>query len=161
MSEKKEAHKALFLDLDSTVRTTNVKGRFYPKHPKEQDIMEGRHEKIWEWKNKGYKVFAVSNQGGIGMGLLTKKECEDCLHDLNTRLDGVFDDMVYAPAHPEKDDPYRKPNPGMIHALKDKHDIHLPTSVMVGDSDTDKMAAERAGVKFIWTKDFFNGTDHK
>lgn len=159
MKSEKGGHPALFLDLDDTVRKTTAGGRPFPKAPHEQALMEGRYDKIWEYKKKGFKVFGVSNQGGIGMGTLSKKECEDCLEDLNKKLDGAFDDIVYAAAHPSKDDPFRKPNPGMIHALKEKHDLHLGKSLMVGDRDTDKMAAHRAGVKFIWAKDFFNGTN--
>lgn len=161
MKKSDGSHPALFLDLDSTVRQTNVKGRNFPRAPHEQELMEGRYDKIWEWKNKGYKIFGVTNQGGIAMGLISKKECEDCLKDLNHKLDGVFDDILYAAGHPEKNDPFRKPNPGMIHALKEKHDINLKRSLMVGDRDTDKMAAIRAGVKFTWTKDFFHGDTKK
>lgn len=147
--------KALFLDLDGTIRKTLVKDKYCPSKPEEQALLEGRHDKIWEYKNKGYKVFAVSNQGGIGLGLMTKKDCEDCLLDLNKKLNWVFDGMLYAPAAPMRNDPFTKPNPGMIVELADKHGIDLKDSLMVGDMDTDRMAAERAGVKFMWAKDFF------
>jgi D-glycero-D-manno-heptose 1,7-bisphosphate phosphatase len=150
------SHPALFLDLDDTVRRTTAKGRPFPKHPSEQELLEGRYDKIWDYKNRGYKILGVSNQGGVGMGVVTKKEVEACLHDLNQKLDGAFDNIVYAPAHPEKDDPFRKPNPGMIHALKEKHSVDLKRSIMVGDRDSDRLAAERAGVKFVWAKDFFH-----
>jgi D-glycero-D-manno-heptose 1,7-bisphosphate phosphatase len=157
----KDGHPALFLDLDGTVRQTNAGGRPYPKHPHEQELMEGRHEKIWEYKNKGYKVFAVTNQGGVGAGLITGKEVETCMEDLNKKLNGVFDDMVYAKAHPLTQDPFRKPNPGMIHALEDKHKVDLKKSIMVGDHESDRLAAERAGVKFLWAEYFFHGNTDK
>jgi D-glycero-D-manno-heptose 1,7-bisphosphate phosphatase len=148
-------HKALFLDLDGTVRKTLVKDKFCPSKPEEQAVLEGRHERIWEYKRKGYKIFAVTNQGGIGLGLMSKEECEDCLKDLNDKLDGAFDDMVYAPSIPMRNDHFTKPNPGMLFSLAEKHGIDLKKSMMVGDRDTDKMAAKRAGVPFTWAKEFF------
>lgn len=156
-------NKALFLDLDGTVRETLVKGKFCPSKPEEQAVIEGRHEKIWEYKNLGYKIFAVTNQGGIGLGLMSRAECEECLADINSRLEGVFDDMLYAPAIPMRNDPFTKPNPGMIFSLMEKHSIDPKKSIMVGDRDTDQMAARRAGVPFTWAKDFFkneNQTGH-
>jgi D-glycero-D-manno-heptose 1,7-bisphosphate phosphatase len=117
--------------------------------------LEGRYEKIWEYKKQGYKIFAVTNQGGIGLGLLSKTECEECLEDLNRKLDGVFDDMLYAPAIPMRNESFTKPNPGMIFYLAEKYKIDLTKSLMVGDRETDQMAARRGGVPFTWTKDFF------
>lgn len=162
MAKGKGGTPALFLDLDDTVRRCKVKSRPFPIHPDEQEILPGRHEKIWEYKNKGYKVFGVTNQGGIATGQLTSKQCEACLHDLNKKLDMAFDNIAYARSYPGSDDYYRKPNPGMIHYFEKEHGIDLSRSLMVGDRDTDKMAAHRAGVKFMWTKDFFHGdTDEK
>lgn len=65
--------KALFLDLDGTVRTT--KGdKPCPNYPHEQEVMPGREEVIRQHKSKGYKILAVTNQGGIGLGFITEKE---------------------------------------------------------------------------------------
>ena len=117
--------------------------------------MPGRREKIEEYKKKGYKIVAISNQGGIGLGYMTDQQCKDCLQDVDKKLGGVFDKMYYAPAPPKAGHPLTKPNPGMIHKAQQELNLDLSKSIMVGDMETDKGAAQNAGVKFKWAKDFF------
>lgn len=146
--------KALFLDLDGTVRST--KGGFpCPNHPDQQEVMPGRIEKIKSYKNLGYKIIAVTNQGGIGLGIITEQQNLDCLKDLNKKMGGLFDKMYYAKAAPSKGDYMSKPNPGMLFTAKEELGIDLSNSLMVGDRDSDEVAANKAGVEFHWAKDFF------
>ena len=64
-----------------------------------------------------------------------------------------IDDVFYCPFQPEfgigifkKHSFFRKPNPGMlIHAIN-KHNINPNKSIMIGDKETDKLAAIRAGI---------------
>ena len=147
-------NKGLFLDLDDTVRTT--KGdKPCPNKPSEQEVMPGRQAKLHDYKKRGYKIVAVTNQGGIGLGYLTEGQCKLILDDLDRKLGGVFDKMLYAKAAPNAGHPWTKPNPGMILAAAKDLDIDLKESIMVGDRDTDQQAAQRAGVPFRWAKDFF------
>lgn len=146
--------KALFLDLDGTVRTTKD-DKPCPNKPSEQEIMPGRISKIQDYKKRGFKIIAVTNQGGIGLGLMTEGQCKLILDDLDRRMGGVFDKMLYAKAAPKAGHPWTKPNPGMILAAAKDLDLDLNESIMVGDRDVDLMAAQRAGVKFRWAKDFF------
>ena len=147
-------HKAIFLDLDGTVRTTKG-GKVCPSHPHEQEVLPGRYDKIWEYKNKGYKIVAVTNQGGIGLGYMTEGKCKEILDDLDNKLGNPFDKMLYAKASPHEKHPWTKPNPGMIHAAAKDLGIDLKKSIMVGDREVDKGAADNAGVKFKWADDFF------
>ena len=159
MSQTQESpgkHKALFLDLDDTVRTTTT-GKPCPNKPADQKVMPGRRKKIQEFIENGYKIVAVTNQGGIGLGYMTDKQCQECLFDIDRKLGGVFDRMYYAPASPSAKHPLTKPNPGMLLKAKKELNIDLTKSIMVGDRDTDKGAAEKAGVPFQWAKDFFRG----
>ena len=87
--------KALFVDLDGTIRRTKS-GKVCPNHPDDQEVMEGRYDKLWEYKNKGYKIVAVTNQGGIGLGYMTHAQCKETLKDLDDKLGNVFDKMLYA-----------------------------------------------------------------
>jgi D-glycero-D-manno-heptose 1,7-bisphosphate phosphatase len=153
--EERLMHKGLLLDLDNTVRQT-YSGKVCPNHPSDQYVMEGRYDKIWDYKKKGYKIIGVSNQGGIGLGYMTDKRCREIMDDLDEKLGGAFDKIYYAPAHPKADHPLTKPNPGMIHQAVKELNIDLKKSIMVGDRDSDKEAAKRAGVKFHWADDFFS-----
>lgn len=147
-------NKAIFLDLDGTVRTTKG-GKPCPNKPEEQQVMPGRIAKIQDYKKRGYKIVAVTNQGGIGLGYLTEGQCKLILDDLDRKMGNVFDKMLYAKAAPSAGHPWTKPNPGMILAAAKDLDIDLSDSIMVGDRDTDQQAAQRAGVTFKWARDFF------
>lgn len=117
--------------------------------------MPRRKELLSKFKKEGYKIVAITNQGGIGLGYMTEKQCKECLTDLNKKIGGLFDKMYYAPAPPKAKHPLTKPNPGMILKAKKELDLDLDQCVMVGDRDTDEGAAKNAGVSFAWAKDFF------
>ena len=151
--------KALFLDLDDTVRTSKT-GK-PPNEPSDQVLMPNRKKIIHDYKKKGYKIIAVTNQGGIGLGYLTKEQCQACLYDINEKLDMAFDLMLFAPHKPDDEHYDTKPNPGMLLKARHKYNINMKDSIMVGDRDSDKLAAERAGVPFKWAKDFFGDKDAK
>lgn len=146
-------NKALFLDLDGTVRKTKS-GKVAPSDPKDQIVLPGRVTRIQEYKKKGYKVIAVTNQAGISKGYLTHEDCKKCLFALNHDMGLVFDDMLYEPSD-DPSHPRRKPNPGMILEAAEKYNIDLGKSIMVGDMDSDRQAAEKAGVWFKNAADFF------
>ena len=146
--------KALFLDLDGTIRST--KGdKLCPSRPEEQEILPGRKEKIWDFKKRGYVIVAVTNQAGIGLGYMREQDCIDCMQDLDKKLGNPFDLMLYSKSKPSEDDPYRKPQPGMLIHAAGKLDLDLENSLMVGDMSSDEGAAKNAKVKFEWAKDFF------
>jgi HAD superfamily hydrolase (TIGR01662 family) len=50
---------------------------------------------------------------------------------------------------------WRKPEPGMLIYAMSTFGAEPEETLMVGDSDEDKAAAENAGVKFRWAWDFF------
>lgn len=147
-------NKALLLDLDGTVRRT-TNGKPCPNRPEEQELIPGVKEVIKKYKSQGFKIIGITNQGGIGMGYMSEEDNRECLYDLNERLDFMFDHIYYAPAKPSEKHPDTKPNPGMILKARDKFNLDLDQSVMVGDRDTDEQAAQNAGVPFQWAKEFF------
>ena len=65
--------KALFVDLDGTVRSTKT-GRPHPVKLWDQRIRTGVKEKLSEYREQGYKIVAVTNQGGVAYGLLTEED---------------------------------------------------------------------------------------
>lgn len=148
-------NKALFLDLDGTVRETKS-GRVAPNEPGDQVVLPGRVRKINEYKAKGYKIIAVSNQAGVALKHLSHSDVKRCLFSLNEDMGRPFDEMLYCAAHPDANDPRRKPNPGMLLEAAERHNIDLKKSIMVGDMLSDRKAAEAAGVKFKWANEFFN-----
>ncbi|MDQ4076528.1 MAG: HAD-IIIA family hydrolase [Chloroflexota bacterium] len=57
--------------------------------------------------------------------------------------------------NPRWDQTWRKPSPGMLRQAMVDADVSSAQTLMVGDSEDDKLAAERAGVDFQWASDFF------
>lgn len=104
---------------------------------------------------KRYAAVVITNQRGVGRGIMTQ-EALDEIHDyLVKRLDeqGLkFHDIYFCTAT-DNEHPNRKPNPGMILEAARDHDLDLSRSWMVGDNETDVKAGKRAGCKTIRVSD--------
>ena len=161
-----DRRRALFVDLDGTVRTTKT-GRPHPVKAWDQRIRSGVKEKLAEYREKGYAIVAVTNQGGVAYGLLTEDDVLS-IHDyLTTRLlPDTFDLVLYCPYHPrgrveayKKDAECRKPKPGMALEAREKLDLDLAESIMVGDMSTDEEFARNAGIGTYHDATAFFGPD--
>ncbi|HEX2034841.1 MAG TPA: hypothetical protein VHS99_11695, partial [Chloroflexota bacterium] len=92
--------KALFVDLDGTVRETRT-GRPHPVRAWDQRLRSGVKERLSEFRRRGYVVVGVTNQGGVAMGFLSEAD----VRAINERLagelaPGLFDLILYCPYHP-------------------------------------------------------------
>ena len=58
---------------------------------------------------------------------------------------GLITDIFFCPHTPEDGCPCRKPKPGLVLTARDKYDIELSSSFMIGDSAKDIECARRAG----------------
>jgi histidinol-phosphate phosphatase family protein len=150
---------AVFLDRDGVINPA------LPEvyDPEGLQILPGVAAAIGSANTAGVPVLVVTNQPGIAKGFMTV----DTHTAIRARMDrllgaeGAFvDDYAYCPHHPERgfagEVPElkvacacRKPAPGMLLALADRHGVDLARSVMVGDSPRDAEAATAAGVAFI------------
>lgn len=154
---------ALFLDLDGTVRHT-LSGRVHPLEPWDQRLLPGVPERLAEYRARGYAVVGVTNQGAVGLGLLSERDVEAINQRLTDDLaPGLFDLVLYCPYHPyarrqtyRSQADCRKPRPGMAFAARDRLGLSLAGSVMVGDMETDRQFARNAGIgTFHWAREFF------
>lgn len=68
---------------------------------------------------------------------------------LNEHSEAIIDEIAYCPHRPDENCFCRKPNPGMIIQLAQKHHIELKDSWMVGDREVDLIAGKRAGCKSV------------
>lgn len=95
-------------------------------------------------RRKGILLGIVSNQSGVGRGLLT----EDDVHRVHARLAdllGPFDDLRYCPHLPDDGCGCRKPAPGMVVAACAALEVAPASVVVVGDIGADVGAALAAG----------------
>lgn len=105
----------------------------------------------------GFFVFVVTNQAGIAKGKYTLNDYEKVMAKIFSDLrllSGYIDDVRYCPYHEDaivekyrhKNHPWRKPNAGMIRDLIKCWDVDISGSFLVGDKQTDILAAQSAGI---------------
>lgn len=102
-------------------------------------------------KSKGYLLILISNQKGIGKGLMTLEELTTVSNFMNQQLIEIFgfgfDDVFYSTEVSEQESWNVKPNPGMLLSAIKKWKIDKNLSWMVGDTHKDVLAGKRAGVR--------------
>ena len=146
-------NKALFLDRDGIINVDH--GYVYKKEEFEfiEDIFDVCHHTI----AKGYKIFVITNQSGIGRGKYTEAEFKELTKWMiaEFKVQGVIiDDVYFCPHHPTNalgdylvNCDCRKPAPGMILKAALEHKLDLSQSIFIGDKASDIQAAEAAGIE--------------
>ena len=148
--------KALFLDRDGIINKRIVGG--YVRTPNEFEFLEDIFPLMQLAKSCGYLLIMISNQQGVGKGLMTQHEL-DLLHTfmqdaLQKRLGFALDALYVCTDLDGTDSPRRKPQPGMLMEAFTHHSINPATSWFIGDSKTDAQAGRAAGVHTILVGEF-------
>lgn len=96
-------------------------------------------------------IFIVTNQRGVGKGLMTEKELQQIHHNMQISIElagGRIDGIYYCP---ELESPCRKPEPGMaLQAQKDFPAIDFSKSIMVGNSMSDMEFGRNIGATTVF-----------
>ncbi|HZS56228.1 MAG TPA: HAD family hydrolase [Bryobacteraceae bacterium] len=141
--------KAVFLDRDGVI---NYKApeNCYVTHWDEMYLYPDVASAIARLNRAGFRVFVISNQRCIAKGLITEADLVS-LHrrmcDELARSGAIIDAVYYCPHDTHPPCTCRKPAPGMLLDAARDHQLDLPASWMIGDSDTDIKAGRRAGCK--------------
>ncbi|TRX70885.1 D-glycero-beta-D-manno-heptose 1,7-bisphosphate 7-phosphatase [Carboxylicivirga sp. M1479] len=142
-------NKAVFIDRDGVIN--NDEGHYYIYKTKDFKINNGIVEGLQLLQKAGYKLFIITNQGGIAKGEYSEDDVEK-VHGYF--LGEMFDediritDIYYCPHHSDIEAcDCRKPSPGMILQAIDEHQIDKSKSFLIGDSDRDIEAGEAACLK--------------
>lgn len=102
-------------------------------------------------KSKGFLLILISNQKGVGKGLMTLDELITVSNYMNLQLIEIFgygfDDVFYATEVSELESWNVKPNPGMLISAIEKWNIDRNLSWIVGDTLKDIIAGKRAGIR--------------
>jgi len=138
-------YKAVFLDRDGVI---NDNAHAVNK-PEDLVLYPDAAEAIKQLNDAGLRVFVVTNQGGVGCGFMTEASL-NAIHakmEADLALTGAKLTAIAACIHhPNANCTCRKPKPGLIKTLVDKHNIDLTQSWLVGDRSTDCEAGKAAGV---------------
>ena len=137
-------NKAIFLDRDGTINVD-----VHCLHEIENlQFIDGVPKALSRLKQSGYKLIVISNQSGIARGYYGIDEVERLHKYMNDRLLSMgarIDAFYYCPHDEKANCECRKPKPGLIKKAAAEWDIDLEQSYMVGDKETDVIAAQNAG----------------
>jgi D-glycero-D-manno-heptose 1,7-bisphosphate phosphatase len=157
----------LIFDADGTLRGCTVPGR-PPNNVDESVLLPGVEvllEAPYTWQQR--HLFGIaSNQGGVGLGYMPETVCRNMLDTLAWQITHHYwpDPAIrYCPHAPRAGCACRKPEPAMLLAIEmfwhSQGRVHGPGECLyIGDQDSDREAAERAGFDFCWSADFFGWT---
>lgn len=163
---RKKIKRAIFLDRDGVINP--LCGRDAKGHPEsplslaEFSIFSTVPAAIRIANDLGFLVIVATNQPAIAKGKMKKWELnlihQYLIHHIENR-GGKINKIYACLHHPDpkqvvrkhflKDCDCRKPGPGMLYKAKNKFNLCLAESWMIGDSWKDMDAGKRAGCKTI------------
>ena len=157
----------LYLDLDGTVRQgkDDALGRFV-NGPDDVVVFPEAVEMMRRWKANGGRIIAVSNQGGIALGIVDPAAVAAAMMETHRQTGELFDKILWCMHHPDAKNPEfarcwcRKPSPGLVIEgaldIAAKFNEYYPPymGLMVGDRPEDEECARLAGLDFQWAADW-------
>jgi len=142
--------RCVFLDRDGVINVKPADGEYIRSWEEFKFIPE-----VVDWIRLfnvlGFMVIVVTNQRGVGRALIQP----EVLHEIHSKMVAELaragarvDDVLFCP-HEEDTCDCRKPKPGLIVQAQKKWDIDTEGSVLIGDSERDRLLADRCGMRFI------------
>jgi len=144
--------RALFLDRDGIINVDHG----YVHRPEQVEFVPGIFALCRQAAARGLLLVVATNQSGIGRGLYTEDDFSALMRWMGGRFEregAPLHAVEYCPDHPEhgispyrRENPRRKPGPGMLLDAAAEHGIDLGASLMLGDRASDMQAALAAGI---------------
>jgi D-glycero-alpha-D-manno-heptose 1-phosphate guanylyltransferase len=143
----------LFLDRDGVINYE--KENDYILNWNEFEFYPGVTKAIGLLSEKFATIVVISNQRGVGRGLMSEKDLLDIQQRMRSEIekDGGRIDKIYYCTATDPHHFYRKPNPGMaLQAAKDFPSIDLSKTIMVGNKLSDMQFGRNAGTYTVYLK---------
>ena len=141
--------RALFLDRDGTI----IEDRGYMHDPDLVQLLPGAAEALREFGSEGWALVVVSNQSGVGRGLITPAEM-DAVHarflDMMQREQAPINASYLCVHAPDETCHCRKPSAFHLEQAAREHGLDLSKSWMIGDRGSDILCGKNAGCRTIW-----------
>lgn len=139
---------AVFFDRDGVVNSSPGAG--YVLSWEQFRFAPGIIDALRVCKARGFATVVVTSQQGVGKRLMSQADLDDIHSRMQAELarQGVAFDAIHACTCLASDPACtcRKPSPEMILTARDRLDLDLARSVLVGDHDRDIEMARNAGV---------------
>lgn len=143
--------RVIFLDRDGVINEYPGDGK-YVTAVKDFKVMAGSVQAIRKLHERGFKLYVVSNQGGVAKGLYTEKDLEKMnkimireLKKHSAALDGIF----YCLHRIDDGCDCRKPRIGLLKQAVPAFNPAKDTAIFIGDSFMDMKAAREFGAKAV------------
>jgi D-glycero-D-manno-heptose 1,7-bisphosphate phosphatase len=141
---------AVFLDRDGTI----IVERHFLAEPAGVELLPGAAEGLRALADAGFALVIVTNQSGIGRGLLTSADFRAVQQRLEALLarHGVTLEAVYhCPHHPDHDGPCdcRKPGIALFRQAVRELGLDLRRSIFIGDRLRDVQPAFELGGRAV------------
>ena len=140
---------AVFLDRDGVINENR------PDHVKcweEFHFLPGVKEAIARLSAAGVRLFVITNQAIVNRGIVTREVVEAVNARMVSELGacaGRIEEVAYCPHAADEACACRKPRPGLLLEVADKHAVDLRRAVLIGDAISDIAAAQAAGCEAI------------
>jgi D-glycero-D-manno-heptose 1,7-bisphosphate phosphatase len=143
--------RALFVDRDGTV----IEDKGYLCDPAGIKILPGASEALAALAHAGWKIIIVSNQSGVGRGMISPGQMEAVqarfIEIMQTS--GVPITAAYICIHsPEDQCECRKPSTHFLEQAAREHSLDLGNCCMIGDREGDIVCGRNAGCSTIWLR---------
>ncbi len=140
----------VLVDRDGVINRRIVGG--YVTCWEEFIFLPGALEGLRLLTEKNYQVAVVSNQAGVGKGLMTAADLQEITRKFVKEADahgGRIRSVYYCTHRVEDDCPCRKPKPGLLLKAQAEHHFNFEDTFLIGDSESDLRAAKAVGCPSI------------
>ncbi len=144
-------NRALFLDRDGTI----IEDHGYMADPALVRLIPGAAEALAALARENWKLVIVSNQSGVGRGLIGLQQME-AVHnrflELMQSQSVPITDSLFCTHAPEDACECRKPSALLLERAARAHSLDLSASWMIGDREGDILCGRNAGCSTIWLR---------
>lgn len=154
--------RAVVLDRDGVLNVRPPRAE-YIASPNDIRWCEGSLEALCLLAANGFKVIVVSNQAGVGRGVISKTDVDTvnaAMREQAAAAGGRIDAIYICPHGWDDGCSCRKPRPGMVFAAQHDHQLDLGRTAFIGDDVRDGEAAQAAGMPYLHVSESTNLLDH-
>lgn len=135
---------AVLLDRDGTILVDVA----YNGDPGKVVPVPGARRALERLRSRGLATAVVSNQSGIGRGLLDRDQVE-AVNRRAEHLLGPVGPWLFCPHAPDDGCGCRKPEPGLVLAAAERLGVRPDRCLLIGDIAADVQAAQAAGAAAV------------
>ena len=143
----KSDQKFVFLDRDGVINRDSPN---YIKSWAEFEFLPNSRKAITRLTQNGFTIILITNQSAVNRKMISRADLDHihrCMTTACNARGGHIRDIFFCPHTPDEGCACRKPKPGLIFQARDKYNIDIRDTVMIGDSAKDIACARNAGCR--------------